>query len=58
LLERYGRDFDSIEGLGSRNAEVNKALADKLSYYLREMGIVHKIAFAGCASHRLSLSVK
>ena len=27
---------DSIEGLGSDNAEVNKSLADKISVYLRE----------------------
>ena len=58
VLEQYGRDFDSIEGLGSDNAEVNKSLADKISAYLRdEMGIVRKIVLAGCASHRLSLAV-
>ena len=59
MLEWSGRDFDSIEGLGSDNAEVNKLLADKISTYLRvEMNIVRKIALAGCASHRLSLAVK
>jgi len=59
VLEQYGRDFDSIEGLGSDNAEVNKSLADKITTYLRnQMGIVRTIALAGCASHRLSLAVK
>jgi hypothetical protein len=59
VLGKYGRDYDSLEGLGSDNAEVNKRLADLITVYLRdELGINRPIVLLGCASHRLSLAVK
>jgi len=59
VLERYNRDYDSIEALASDNAEYNLKLANLIQEYLRrEMGIVRVIALLGCASHRLNLAVK
>ena len=59
VLQRYDRDFDSLEGLGSDNAEVNKRLAYLITAYLKdELHIDRPIVLLGCASHRLSLAVK
>ena len=59
VLGKYGRDYDSLEGLGSDNSEVNKRLADLITVYLRdELRINRPIVLLGFASHRLSLAVK
>jgi len=58
VLQVYDRDFDSIEGLSSDNAKVNKSLADLISIYLEDkLSIRRTIVLVGCASHRLSLAV-
>ena len=59
VLQRYDRDFDSLEGLGSDNAEVNKRLANLITTYLKdELDIDRPIVLLSCALHRLSLAVQ
>jgi len=50
VLEKYERDFDFLEGIGSDNLIT--------TYLKNELGIDRPTVFLGCASHRLSLAVK
>ena len=59
VRQKYDRDFDSLEDLGSDNAEVNKRLAELITTYLKdELDIDRPIVLLSCALHRLSLAVQ
>jgi hypothetical protein len=58
VLQRYGKDWQSIEFITGDNAAVNLRIADLISAALRGQGIERRIPLVGCASHKLNLAVQ